>query len=100
MSLPFIIVHGGDDIVTDPSVSRLLYDTAVSSDKTFKLYPGMWHALTSGEPPESTKLVFSDIIAWLEQRSSAAYLEIEKKTEHDKELLPSKNSDEKPIARY
>ncbi|CAA7389564.1 unnamed protein product [Spirodela intermedia] len=85
VSLPFIVVHGGDDIVTDPSVSQLLYESAASTDKTFKLYRGMWHALTSGEPPESIKLVFSDIIAWLDERSPAASLEKEQKTEHDKE---------------
>ncbi|KAK1311916.1 hypothetical protein QJS10_CPA07g00291 [Acorus calamus] len=69
VSLPFLIVHGGDDIVTDPSVSRLLYESASSTDKMFKLYPGMWHALTSGEPEENIDLVFSDVISWLDQRA-------------------------------
>uniref|UniRef100_A0A453KFM6 Serine aminopeptidase S33 domain-containing protein n=1 Tax=Aegilops tauschii subsp. strangulata TaxID=200361 RepID=A0A453KFM6_AEGTS len=53
VSLPFLIVHGGDDKVTDPSVSDLLYRSAVSQDKKLNLYPGMWHALTSGESPEN-----------------------------------------------
>ncbi|KAK1265383.1 hypothetical protein QJS04_geneDACA017914 [Acorus gramineus] len=70
VSLPFLIVHGGDDIVTDPSVSRLLYESASSTDKMFKLYPGMWHALTSGEPEENINLVFSDVISWLDQRAA------------------------------
>ncbi|XP_077247543.1 caffeoylshikimate esterase-like [Tasmannia lanceolata] len=85
VSLPFMIVHGGDDIVTDPSVSRLLYDSASSSDKTFNLYPGMWHALTSGEPPENIQLVFSDIVAWLDERASAvnSRSEREGKNKHD-----------------
>lgn len=89
VSLPFIIVHGGDDIVTDPSVSKLLYESASSSDKTFKLYPEMWHALTSGEPPESIDLVFSDIIAWLNERTNAGNMrsEIERKAEHDDKLI-------------
>ncbi|KAL6011215.1 hypothetical protein ACLOJK_001660 [Asimina triloba] len=69
VSLPFIVVHGGDDIVTDPSVSQQLYESASSADKTLKLYPGMWHALTSAEPPQSIDLVFSDIITWLDQRT-------------------------------
>ncbi|XP_042465340.1 caffeoylshikimate esterase-like [Zingiber officinale] len=95
VSLPFLIVHGGDDIVTDPSVSKLLYDTALSKDKTFKLYPGMWHALTSAEPPESIDLVFSDIIAWLDERTltSSEHLrssEMEQKAMHDG-LLSGKN---------
>jgi len=68
VSLPFLILHGEEDKVTDPSVSQLLYSSAKSTDKTLKLYPNMWHGLTYGEPPEHIELVFSDIIAWLGQR--------------------------------
>lgn len=90
--MPFLIVHGGDDIVTDPSVSKLLYDTALSEDKTFKLYPGMWHALTSGEPPESIDLVFSNIITWLDERTltsseDSRWSETEQKAMNDGLLL-------------
>ncbi|KAI3937989.1 hypothetical protein MKX01_027916 [Papaver californicum] len=67
--LPFLVVHGGDDKVTDPAVSRLLYKNASSSDRTFKLYPGMWHALTSGEPDENIETVFADIVSWLKERA-------------------------------
>lgn len=70
VTLPFLVVHGGGDRVTDPEVSRLLCREAPSTDKTLKLYPGMWHALTSGESPENIDLVFADIIAWLDQRSA------------------------------
>ncbi|OVA18251.1 Alpha/beta hydrolase fold-1 [Macleaya cordata] len=86
VSLPFIIVHGGDDKVTDPSVSKALYETASSSDKTFKLYPGMWHALTSGEPIENIDIVFSDINDWLKERTelrSSSRLEREQKGDND-----------------
>lgn len=84
VSLPFIVVHGGDDTVTDPSVSQSLYETAVSNDKTFKLYPGMWHALTSGEPEENINLVFSDIIEWTKERSEEIRIsEMERKSIHD-----------------
>lgn len=83
--MPFIIVHGGDDTVTDPSVSRSLYETASSMDKTFKLYPDMWHALTSGESQENIDLVFSDVISWLDERSAGTTLksEMEHKALHD-----------------
>ncbi|KAJ8636937.1 hypothetical protein MRB53_011204 [Persea americana] len=85
VSLPFIIVHGGADIVTDPSVSKLLYESASSTDKAFKLYPGMWHTLTAGEPPESLDLVFSDIITWLDERTSTwkSRSETDQKARHD-----------------
>ncbi|KAK1396311.1 caffeoylshikimate esterase-like [Heracleum sosnowskyi] len=68
ISVPFLVVHGEADKVTDPAVSKLLYETASSPDKTIKLYPGMWHSLSYGELPENFDIVFSDIIAWLEKR--------------------------------
>lgn len=68
VSLPFLVVHGEDDKVTDPSVSKLLHETASSSDRTIKLYPGMWHSLTYGEFPENIDTVFSDIIEWLDEK--------------------------------
>ncbi|WOL09251.1 caffeoylshikimate esterase-like isoform X2 [Canna indica] len=88
VELPFLIVHGDADSVTDPAVSQSLYESASSKDKTFKLYPGMWHALTSGEPQESINLVFSDIIEWLNARteSSSSRLEIEHKIAHDHQI--------------
>lgn len=69
VSMPFFILHGEADTVTDPEVSRALYERAASTDKTIKLYPGMWHGLTAGEPDENVELVFSDIVAWLDKRS-------------------------------
>ncbi|XP_018675389.2 caffeoylshikimate esterase isoform X1 [Musa acuminata AAA Group] len=91
VSLPFLIVHGGDDSVTDPSVSQSLYESAYSDDRSFKLYPGMWHALTSGEPQENIDLVFSDIIAWLDERTipCSSRTEKEHKIGHDHPKLRS-----------
>ncbi|KAI3748681.1 hypothetical protein L6452_11937 [Arctium lappa] len=68
VTMPFLVAHGGDDKVTDPLASKLLYEVASSTDKTFKLYPGMWHALTYGEFTENTDVVFADIIAWINER--------------------------------
>ena len=91
MSLPFLIVHGGADKVTDPSVSELLHRSAASQDKTLKLYPGMWHALTSGESSDNIHAVFLDIIAWLDHRSSddtdqqELLSEVEQKARHDEQ---------------
>ncbi|CAH1429184.1 unnamed protein product [Lactuca virosa] len=69
VTLPFFVLHGEADTVTDPEVSRALYEQASSKDKTIKLYPGMWHGLTSGEPDHNINVVFADIIAWLDKRS-------------------------------
>ncbi|XP_051131668.1 caffeoylshikimate esterase-like isoform X2 [Andrographis paniculata] len=68
VTLPFLVLHGEADAVTDPEVSRALYEQASSKDKTMKLYPGMWHALTAGEPDNNVDIVFSDILSWLDNR--------------------------------
>lgn len=69
VTIPFFVLHGEADTVTDPEVSRALYESASSVDKTIKLYAGMWHGLTSGEPDSNIEAVFADIIAWLDRRS-------------------------------
>ncbi|PWA77476.1 alpha/beta-Hydrolases superfamily protein [Artemisia annua] len=75
VTLPFFVLHGEADTVTDPEVSRALYEQASSQDKTIKLYPGMWHALTSGEPDYNIDLVFADIVSWLDKRSDEEYID-------------------------
>lgn len=85
VSIPFIVLHGEDDKVTDKSVSKMLYEVASSSDKTVKLYPNMWHALLYGETPENSEIVFTDVIKWLVDRTSESNgrLESELKHKHD-----------------
>uniref|UniRef100_A0A164ZH61 Serine aminopeptidase S33 domain-containing protein n=1 Tax=Daucus carota subsp. sativus TaxID=79200 RepID=A0A164ZH61_DAUCS len=45
--VPFLVVRDEADKVTDPAVSKLLFETASSSDKTIKSYPGLGtHSVT------------------------------------------------------
>ncbi|KAI3976941.1 hypothetical protein MKX01_008799 [Papaver californicum] len=53
VSLPILILHGESDIVTDPSVSKALYDEAKSSDKKLHLIMNASHSLLEGEPDDS-----------------------------------------------
>ncbi|XP_022765245.1 caffeoylshikimate esterase-like [Durio zibethinus] len=93
VSLPFLVLHGGDDKVTDKAVSQTLYDVAASSDKSFKLYPGMWHGLLYGETPENIEIVFADIISWLNPRSESGNSRLERELKHQNDkLLNSKDS--------
>ncbi|KAI4370629.1 hypothetical protein MLD38_018960 [Melastoma candidum] len=78
VSLPFIVLHGEEDRVTDIGVSRQLYKEASSSDKTFKSYPGMWHGLLYGETPENINAVFVDIIGWLDAKTSQGNSRLER----------------------
>lgn len=66
VSVPLMICHGTDDLVTDPSVSELLFKSACTKDKTLRLYEGMWHAITA--EPEA-HMVFQEIANWIIARS-------------------------------
>lgn len=68
VKLPFIVLHGSADSVTDPDVSRALYEEAKSEDKTIKIYYGMMHSLLFGETDENVDIVRRDILSWLNDR--------------------------------
>lgn len=67
---PMLILHGAADKVTDPQVSKFLYERASSKDKTLKLYEGGYHSILEGEPDDRILEVLSDIISWLDCRCS------------------------------
>ncbi|KAL0398617.1 UNVERIFIED_CONTAM: Caffeoylshikimate esterase [Sesamum radiatum] len=70
VSIPFIVIHGSADVVTDPAVSRELYQVAKSEDKSIKIYEGMMHSLLFGETDENVAIVRGDILKWLNDRCS------------------------------
>lgn len=69
VSLPLLVLHGTEDKVTDPEGSKALVQRARSSDKTLKLYEGLFHDLL--HEPEKAQ-VLADIQAWLLSRQGAA----------------------------
>lgn len=62
---PLLILHGTADFITDPEGSRQLYQQAASTDKTLKLYEGLYHNLF--DEPEKEQLI-ADLLAWLAPR--------------------------------
>lgn len=70
VSLPLLILHGEADVVTDPSISKALYDKARSPDKHLQLYKDAYHALLEGESDEMIFKVLDDVIAWLNSHST------------------------------
>ncbi|XP_028780488.1 caffeoylshikimate esterase-like [Neltuma alba] len=68
VSAPLLVLHGADDKVTDPKVSRFLYEKASSKDKTLKIYEGGYHCILEGEPDDRIFGVHDDIISWLDAR--------------------------------
>ncbi len=67
VKVPFITLHGDQDVLTNPEGSKELFEKASSTDKTFKLYPGMYHDLL--HEPEKEK-VYQDMLAWLKKQTS------------------------------
>lgn len=70
VSLPLLILHGKADIVTDPAVSKTLYEKAKSTDKKLNLYDNSSHSLMEGEPDDVIVRVLNDIITWLDEHSA------------------------------
>ncbi|KAF9623424.1 hypothetical protein IFM89_003008 [Coptis chinensis] len=65
LTVPFLVLHGTADTVTDPTASQKLYEEASSTDKSIKLYDGYLHDLLF-EP--EWKFIVNDIIQWLSCR--------------------------------
>lgn len=72
VDMPFLVIHGDADVVTDPSVSQALFDNAISSDKTIKIYKGMMHSLLQGEYDDNVSIILADISVWLDNHIKKA----------------------------
>ena len=62
--LPLLLMHGEGDVMTAPAGSQFLYDNVGSSDKTLKLYPGLYHEIFN-EPEREA--IFGEVLAWADQ---------------------------------
>lgn len=61
-TVPALILHGSDDVSTDPSGSRRLFESLGSADKTLQIVPGGCHELLNDDGREDTLAVVLD---WL-----------------------------------
>ncbi|KAK4388810.1 hypothetical protein Sango_2218000 [Sesamum angolense] len=68
ITVPFFVLHGTADRVTDPLASQDLYNEAPSKFKDIKLYEGFLHDLLF--EPEREEIA-QDIIDWMEKRLTA-----------------------------
>ena len=62
VSIPVLLIHGGDDPIADPSGSQDMHDALASTDKTLIVYEGLYHEVFN--EPERDQ-VLADVIAWL-----------------------------------
>ena len=65
LQTPFLVLHGTADSLTNPDWSQKLYERAAASDKTLRLYEGLYHE-TFHEPEKEE--VLSDLSDWLSVR--------------------------------
>lgn len=65
ITLPLFILQGSADNIVDPSGAQMLYDKVSSTDKTLKIYEGLYHEVHN-EPDR--ELMFSDLESWLKPR--------------------------------
>ena len=57
------MIYGGEDKICPPTGGQRLYDGAGSSDKTLKIYPGLYHEIHN-EPEQ--EMVLTDVVEWLD----------------------------------
>lgn len=67
VTLPLLMLQGEADGAVDPAATREFFDQAGSPDKTFKLYPGLYHEIMN---ETARGQVMDDIVAWLKARES------------------------------
>ena len=63
ITLPLLILHGEDDVLTSPAGSREFHERVAARDKTLKIYPGLFHEIFN-EPEKDA--VLADMTHWLE----------------------------------
>ncbi len=63
IELPALIMQGGEDKLVDTDCAAALHDVLGSSDKTLKVYSGLFHEIFN--EPERDQ-VFADMQTWLE----------------------------------
>ncbi len=63
ISLPILIMHGSADKLADISGSKMLYEKVSSTDKTLKIYDGLYHEILNEPEQDQVK---ADMLAWLD----------------------------------
>jgi len=63
IDLPALLMQGSMDKLVDPGDAQLLHDLISSSDKTLKIYPGLYHEIFN--EPERDQ-VLADVQTWIE----------------------------------
>ncbi len=63
LTLPLLILHGDADLIVHPEGGREFYQRAGSTDKTLKVYAGLYHEILNEYEKEA---VLGDILTWMD----------------------------------
>ncbi|NQX87353.1 MAG: alpha/beta hydrolase [Halioglobus sp.] len=63
LTVPLLLLHGGEDRMVLPQGSEILYRRVSSDDKTLKIYPGLYHEILN-EPEKDD--VLTEVLNWCE----------------------------------
>ena len=66
VTLPLLIMHGGDDVMTSPAGSVAFHSALGSVDKSLSVYPGLFHEVFN-EPERLT--VLGELRDWIQART-------------------------------
>jgi acylglycerol lipase len=69
LRVPYLAMHGAADELTSPRGTERFFERAASTDKTFKLWPGMMHELFN-EIDQFAVITY--MLDWLDQRIQGA----------------------------
>lgn len=62
---PVLLMHGSEDMLTDPKGTEFFFRHIASEDKTFHRYPGLYHELIN--EPEKEE-VMGDVVRWMREK--------------------------------
>ena len=68
MRMPLLVMQGTEDGLVDPGCGPEVYAAAGSTDKTLKMYDGLWHEIFN--EPEHER-VLDDLVGWLDAHRAA-----------------------------
>ena len=68
LSTPILLLHGGDDHLTDIAGTAAFYAAVDGPDKQFQAFPGMYHQILN---EIDAAFVHATIVEWLDRRTQA-----------------------------
>ncbi|MFP4446985.1 MAG: lysophospholipase [Desulfosudaceae bacterium] len=67
LTLPLLVIHGAADRMVNPEGSRQFYEQAGSSDKTLRIFDGLFHE-TMNEAPADREAVLAVLTGWIREK--------------------------------